>query len=78
MSKPTNPSKHPLGSNPKFDPPERLVRPRNGERTSDALGTEAISGHDGGGKVRDPFIPLADRPQPKDRLNIHSAEEPAR
>jgi hypothetical protein len=61
MSKPKNPDKTPLSSDPSFSPPPSLVRPRNGERTGDALGTEKISGHDGGGKVRKPFIPPVDR-----------------
>jgi hypothetical protein len=61
MSNTQNPNKHPISSDPKFAPPASLIRPRNGERTGDALGTEEISGPDGGGKVSDPFIPLVDR-----------------
>jgi hypothetical protein len=58
-----NPSNMPLCHKPSFSPPPSLVRPRNGERTGDALGTEAISGYDGGGKVGNPFIPPDHQPK---------------
>ena len=61
MAKPKNPSKNPPVSVPPFTPPPTLVRPRNGERTGDALDTEKLSDHSGGGKSKAPFIPTADR-----------------
>ena len=64
MAKSKNPSKYPMCSTPAFQPPEPLVRPRNGDRSGDALGTDKFSGLDGGGKSPKPFIPLADKPKP--------------
>lgn len=61
MPSPKNPSKKPSVTDSPFTPPPAVVRPRNGKRTGDALRTDAISGHDGGGKSPAPFIPLVDR-----------------
>jgi hypothetical protein len=61
MSSLKNPGKKPIVNESPFTPPPAVVRPRNGERTGDALGTDAISGHDGGGKSAAPFIPVVDR-----------------
>ena len=61
MTSPKNPSRKPIGGDCPFVPPAAVRRPRNGERTGDALGTDAISGLSGGGKSPDPFIPVGDR-----------------
>ena len=62
MAKANNPNKKPPCSGQVFEPPGAMVRPRNGVIGGDALGTEKLSGHDGGGKSRKPFVPIADRP----------------
>lgn len=60
-----NPNKKPLCNDATFKPPASLVRPRNGKQSGDALGTEAISGLDGGGKSPRPFIPIAEHTKPR-------------
>jgi hypothetical protein len=67
MAKQQNPNKKPLCPDTLFQPPESLVRPRNGDREGDALGIDEISGYDGGGKSPKPFIPIVDRPKHCDK-----------
>ncbi len=54
----------PEDSGPPGPPPE-LVRPRNGDRSGDALGIDKFSGPDGGGLSPFHFVPLVDEPPSK-------------
>jgi hypothetical protein len=66
MADQRNPSTHPDAPEDAV-PPAELIRPRNGLRTGDALGTEGISDPSGGGKVADPFITIAEKISPQSK-----------
>jgi hypothetical protein len=63
LKKSQNPSRNPITPDCDWPPPPGLVRPRNGDRTGDALGVDKLSGLDGGGKSPKHFTPVSERPR---------------